>query len=198
MPETSRFRAELARCTGRSFRGRCFRVVELEAYRGATTPTLLFDLGPKISSGGQRFSPPDDHRGLYVSAQLATAGAEFADGLSAWKNGECAKHVTFDMTVRLHSVLDLTDAKVRRRIKTTKKEIQSAWEGFADLNGGTWPATWTLGHETFVSKRFDGILFPSTKRRSGTCLLIFTERLTAGKTDVTIFKQDGSIWERLP
>jgi len=198
MPDEPRFHAELASCPGVRFNGRCFRIVELDAYRNAPTPTLLFDLGPKISAGGQRFSPPGDHRGLYVSAQLATAGAEFADGLTAWKRGECADNVRFTMEVRLQSVLDLTDIKVRRHLGTTKKEIQSAWEGFADLNDGAWPPTWTLGHEAFASKRFDGILFPSTKSASGTCLLIFTERLDKGKTGVAILRKDKSIWERLP
>ena len=198
MPGLPRFRAELATCRGRPVSGRCFRIVELEAYAGAPSPQLLFDLGPKISTGGQRFSPPDDHRGLYVSAQRDTAGAEFAGSLIAWRNGDCAKHLTFDMEVTLRSVLDLTDANVRRQLGTTKKEVQSAWEGFSDLNAGTWPPTWNLGHETFASGRFDGILFPSTKSSSGSCLLIFTERLVTGKSHVVIFKADGSIWEQLP
>lgn len=198
MADLPRFRTELATCSCRSFSGRCFRIVELESYLRAASPTLLFDLGPKISRWGQRFSPPGDHRGLYVGAQRDTAGAEFAGGSKAWKMGDCAKHVTFDMEVKLQSVLDLTDAKVRRHLKTSKEEVQSAWEGFADLNGGAWPSTWTLGHEAFASGRVDGILFPSTKNSSGSCLLVFTERLVVGKSHVTILRADGSAWERLP
>jgi RES domain-containing protein len=192
------WKAKLATCSSRSINRKCFRVVDLEVYLNAKTRALLFDLGPKISKIGQRFSPPDDHRGLYVSTELVTAGAEYANGQSAWKKGECGKHVTFDMKVKLLSVLDLTDAATRRLLKTSKKEIQSAWEGFVELNSGAWPPTWTLGHEAFVSGRFDGILFPSTKSPAGTCLLIFTERLVTGRTSVTILKQDGSIWERHP
>jgi RES domain-containing protein len=133
-----------------------------------------------------------------VSTGLVTAGSEYADGKAAWIAGDCAKHVTFDMDVKLASVLDLTDATVRRALKTSKAEIQSAWLGYADLNGGTWPPTWDLGHAVFDSGAYDGILFPSTKNSSGSCILVFTERMVAGKTDVVIYKQDGSEWERLP
>ena len=195
---SARFFPRLDGCIGALYECRCFRVVDLESYIKKPTPTLLFDLGPKISKGGQRFSPPGDHCGLYVSAELATAGAEFADGVEAWEEGERAKHVVFDMEVKLGSVLDLTQASVRRPLKISKEVCQSAWEGFADLNAGKWPPTWNLGQEVFASERFDGILFPSTKRGNGTCILIFTERLVKGSTGVTIYKQDGSVWERLP
>lgn len=197
MSSARRFQKELASCPGRTYRAKCFRVVELEAYAEHEEPKLLFDLGPKISEGGQRFSPPGDHRGLYVSAELTTAGSEFADGSRAWKRGDCAKHVTFNIQVALASVLDLTNPATRRHLRTSKREIQSAWEGHAELLG-TWPPTWTLGHETFVSGRFDGILFPSTKSAKGSCLLVFTERLVGGKTGVTLHRANGEIWEQLP
>ncbi len=198
MSPAPRFQAELATCPVVPFAARCFRVVELEAYTKAPTPTLLFDLGPKIAKGGQRFSPPNDHRGLYVSTELITAGSEFSGGRPNWEAGNCAKHVTFDMAVTLESVLDLTSTPVRRVLHTSKKELLSAWEGFAVLNGGLFPPTWTLGQAAFASGRFDGIRFPSNRNLSGTCLLIFTERLVAGHTQVVINRQDGSLWERLP
>jgi len=84
------------------------------------------------------------------------------------------------------------------RFHTSKREVQSPWEGYAALNGGFWPPTWTLGHEAFASARVDGILFPSTKNPAGICLLIFTGRLVADATHVTVHKQDGTVWERLP
>ena len=198
MTDQERLRKELASCPGRPFSGNCFRVVELEAYRKSKTPTLLFDLGPKIAKGGQRFSPPSDHRGLYISSELETAGAEFADGLHAWKKGDCPDHVAFKIKVKLASVLDLTDSSIRRKIKMSKARITSAWQGYSDLNGGNWPVTWALGHEAFASGRFDGIIFPSTKLAEGTCLLVFTERLSAAKSHVIIFNHDGSVGERLP
>jgi hypothetical protein len=133
MPAIPRFQTELATCPGRPFSDKCFRVVDLETFLKTKTPALLFDLGPKIGKGGQRFSPPGDHRGLYVSAQLATAGAEYADGLKNWKMGKCSKHITFDMLVRLSSALDLTDPKIRRALKSSKREIQSAWLGAMPL-----------------------------------------------------------------
>lgn len=190
--------AALLACMGRPFSGRCFRVVDLESYTSKSDPKLLFDLGPKIAGGGQRFSPPGEHRGLYVSTELPTAGAEFADGLDRWRNGDHAKHVAFDIDVQLNAVLDLTSVTVRRTLGISKKAVQSPWEGYAILNGGAWPTSWQLGHDVFTSGRFDGILYPSTKRTKGTCLLIFTERLKKGLTRVSILRDNGTVWEQLP
>jgi len=188
----------LEHCTGIPYECRCFRVVDLEAYTGVDTPTLLFDLGPKISKGGQRLSPSGDHRGLYVSAELQTAGAEYADGSDNWIKGRCGQYVVSNIDLRLSSMLDLTDKAVRRTLKISKATVQAPWTGFADLNGGEWPPTWKLGHEVFASGRFDGILFPSTKKNGGTCLLVFTEHLVKGETAVSILKAKGEIWGKLP
>ncbi|RYD30162.1 MAG: hypothetical protein EOP86_20455 [Verrucomicrobiaceae bacterium] len=198
MPVPVLFRTELAACSTRPFSGRCHRVVALESYLNASAPSLLFDLGPKISKEGQRFSPPGDHRGLYVSTGLETAGSEFASSKRHWRSGQCPKHVVSDMSVRLASVLDLTSATVRRTLRISKEQVLSPWNGFASLNGGIWPVTWILGHHSFESGRFDGILFPSNRDPAGTCLLVFTERLVEGSTHVIIHKEDGSVWERLP
>ena len=200
MPAPPRFHAALAACSGIRLAVECFRVVALsDLLKTGTTPTLLFDLGPRISRGGQRFSPPDDHRGLYVSQEAATAGAEFAHGMQASKSGTCAGHARFGMEVKLASVLDLTCAATRRTLKTSIKELHSPWEEYAANHGGAWPATWQLRHEAFASGKFDAIRFPSYRRpAAGSCLLIFTERLVAGSTHVIIHRTDGSEWERLP
>lgn len=198
MPPTRGYALALAACAGQAFSGRCFRVVGLESFTSKPDLKLLFDLGPKIAAGGQRFSPPGKHRGLYVSTELPTAGAEFADGLDRWRNGDHAKHVAFDMDVQLNTVLDLTSAAVRRTLEISKKAVQSPWEGYAILNGGAWPSTWQLGHDVFASGRFDGILYPSTKSTNGVCLLIFTERLQKGLTRVSILRDNGTLWEQLP
>lgn len=198
MTASERFHSELKDAPVIPFQGECFRVFELEAYLTEKDPRLLFDLGPKISRGGQRFSPPDDHCGLYVATKLVTAGSEFADGKSNWENGPQGCHVTIKISAKLKRVLDLRSAAVLRHLKTTSSEVKSAWEGFADLNGGQWPPTWNLGHEAFASGRFDGVLFPSVKDPTGTCLLIFTERLIAGETEVIIYRKNGTEWEKLP
>lgn len=196
MPSSQRFQAELAAIRGRPFADRCFRVVALESFLSARNPILLFDLGPRIA--GQRFSPPDEHRGLYVSTGLETAGSEFAGGQSAWVRGDCTKHIVFDIEVNLNAMLDLPDAAIRKRLRTTKKEMKSAWLGYAEINDGAWPPTWLLGHAVFTDGRFDGLLYPSTKHPTGICLLVFTERLVPGKSHVIIYRNDRTVWERLP
>lgn len=139
-----------------------------------------------------------NHRGLYVATDPSTAGAEFAGSLEDWQAGNCPHRAVFSMSVRLEQVLDLTCSRIRRILKTTPQELQSAWLGFSELNAGSYPPTWLLGQAAFESGRFDAIRFRSTKNKAGDCLLIFTERLVAGRTHVKILRSDGSTWETLP
>jgi hypothetical protein len=198
MSSDGRFHSAVKTAQSKPFRGNCYRVFELEAYEENSDAKLLFDLGPKISKGGQRFSPPGKHRGLYVADLPVTAGAEFADGIANWENGNCPNSVTVKIAVQLKNVLNLCDASTRRHLGISLSEVKSAWEGYAELNGGAWPPTWKLGNKVFLSKHFDGIRFPSVKYPRGSCLLVFTERLIKGETFVAILKKDGSKWERLP
>jgi RES domain-containing protein len=198
MAAKSRFDEALQKIPGRSFEETCHRIVSLQAYEAANPKRLLYDLGPKLSASGQRFSPPGDHAGLYVAVERLTAGAESAGSVEEWNQSGGGTTVVFKVDVKLEHVLDLTDARVLKALGLTPAEVQSAWEGYHALFG-TDPVTWILGRAVFASGRFDGILFPSKKNSpAGRCLLIFTERLAKGTAEVVLFSDSGDLRERLP
>jgi RES domain-containing protein len=197
MASKGQFCLALQNARGIPFKSRCSRIVSLEKYHKAAKPTLLFDAGPKTSANGQRFSPPGHHRGLYVGLDLLTAGSEFADGVKNWNIGPNEAVVTLPIHADLKSVLDLTSVTTRRHLGITLREVKSSWLGYAKLFG-QWPVTWELGCDVFDSKRFDGILFPSTRNPGGKNLLVFTERLKAIQSSAIIYRDDDTVWERLP
>lgn len=198
MAANNRFDAALQKVPVRSFEETCHRIVSLSAYEAANPRRLLYDLGPKLSQSGQRFSPPGDHAGLYVAVERLTAGAEITGSSEAWNQSGGVNSVVFKMDVKLTRVLDLTDAKILDALGITAKEVLGPWDGYAAMFGKE-PLTWELGRAVFASGRFDAILFPSVKNPpAGRCLLIFTERLAKGVTEVVLFSDDGSVRERLP
>ena len=198
MPAKSRFHEALQTVPVRAFEETCHRIVSLSAYEAGRPQRLLYDLGPKLSASGQRFSPPGDHAGLYVAVERLTAGAEFAGSVTAWNQSGGGTSVVFKVDVKLERVLDLTDAGILKSLGVSAAKVQSAWEGYQALYGKE-PFTWELGRAAFASGRFDGILFPSMKNPpNGKCLLVFTERLSKGSTEVVLFSDDGKVREQIP
>ncbi len=198
MADKTRFDDALEKVPVKSFEETCHRIVSLAAYEAGSPRKLLYDLGPKLSADGQRFSPPGDHAGLYVAVERVTAGAELTGSVAAWNQDGGGNSVVFKVDVKLERVLDLTDVNVLALLGITSTEVQSPWEGHLALFGKE-PVTWELGRAVFASGCFDGILFPSKKNPpDGRCLLVFTERLIKGKTEVVLFTDDGSIRERVP
>lgn len=106
--------------------------------------------------------------------------------------------MVFQTRVKLGKVLDLNDEGVLKTLGLTPDEVLSEWEGYYAMFGKE-PVTWELGRAVFASGLFDGILFPSKKNPpDGRCLLIFSERLVEGKSEVVAARTDGSVRERLP
>ncbi|MCX6848584.1 MAG: RES family NAD+ phosphorylase [Verrucomicrobia bacterium] len=198
MVAKGRFDEALQKVPVRIFEETCHRIVSLSAYEAAHPRRLLYDLGPKLSASGQRFSPPGNHAGLYVAVERLTAGAEITGSVEAWNTSGGGTTVVFKVDVKLERVLDLTDASVLLALDLTPAEVQCAWEGQMALYG-TEPVTWMLGRAAFASARFDGILYPSKRNYpDGRCVLIFTERLVKGSSGVVLFSDDGSVREVMP
>ncbi len=192
MSAGSRFEEALQKVPPRAFEETCHRIVSLSAYEAGRPQRLLYDLGPKLSASGQRFSPPGHHAGLYVAVERLTAGAEYAGTVDAWNRSGGNAAVVFKVEVKLENELDLTDSAVLTELGVTQKEIAGAWEGYFALFGAE-PLPWILGRAVHDSGRFDGILFPSTRNApAGRNLLVFTERLVKGRTEVVLFSVCGS------
>jgi RES domain-containing protein len=141
---------------------------------------------------GGRFNPPGAFEVLYVAASVDTAFAE-RDGLLLTAAGiRATRAVRSGMLLRLDcrlgAVLDTTEQRVRDRLAI----------GLADLLG-PW-LLWTpslapsqaFGEAVHASRRFEGILYPSTKDPAGCCLAIFPDRLRPSSS-VTVRDPDGVI-----
>jgi RES domain-containing protein len=160
------------------YEGILTRYVDLEDYNAAPDVRLLYDEGPV--KNGQRYTPKHGPRGLYAAEGIPCAVAEATqNGLKALNPARGSTDIQLNLEVKLCSVLDLGNAKVRRKLGTTVRELNDPWRGVTELTG-TWPVTWTLGQKTFDSERFDGIRYPSTKASRKYCVMIFTQRLGNG------------------
>ena len=98
---------------------------------------------------------------------------------------------------KLRSVLDLTDETILKALKLKQAEVQMVWKQYFQLFNRQ-PLTWRLGSAIYASGRFDGIRFHSDKNPAGHCLLVFTERLKKGLSEIAVLADDGTIRERLP
>jgi RES domain-containing protein len=163
---------------GIRYQGFVTRYVDSSAFE-LGEKNCFYDLGPQ--QDGKRYTPNGGGRGIYAAEDVYTAGAEVDQlgGLSALRPNRIATRQRLDMQVTLSSVLDLGNANLRQRLKTSLQELRLPWRGGL-LPPYTWPATWSLGDAVFKSERFDGIRFPSSKLHRRYCLLILTERLGNG------------------
>lgn len=162
---------------GAPYEGVLTRFVDSDAFE-AGAKNCFYDLGPR--QNGQRYTPKGGGRGIYMAEGIPTAlGEATQNGLAALKPDKVATRHQFDMKVELKSILDLGDTAIRRRLKTSLKELKLPWRGGL-FPPYTWSPTWLLGHAVFESERFDGIRFPSSKVNRRYCVLILTERLGKG------------------
>lgn len=163
---------------GIGYQGFVTRYIDASAFE-LGGKNCFYDLGPQ--QDGKRYTPKGGGRGIYAAEDVHTAGAEVDQlgGLAALCPNRIATRQRLDMQVTLNSVLDLGNANLRQRLKTSLQELRLPWRGGL-LPPCTWPATWLLGDAVFKSERFDGIRFPSSQLHRHFCLLILTERLGDG------------------
>jgi len=151
------------------------RYVDSNAFE-AGDKNCFYDSGPHDE--GKRYSPKGGGRGIYMGEGVQAAlGEATQNGLAALNPNRVGTRLQMDMKVKLKSVLDLGDAGIRRRLKTSIEELKSPWRGGL-IPPYAWPPTWLLGHAVYESKRFDGIRFPSAKVNRHYCVLILTERMS--------------------
>lgn len=167
----------ISQISGSPYSGILTRFVDCDAFEKGDKD-CFYDLGPHLR--GQRYTPKGGARGIYMGEGIKAAlGEATQKGLAALAPDRVATRHQMDMEVKLESVLDLRDTKIRRRLKTSIEELKLSWMSGL-LQPYTWPATWLLGQAVFESERFDGIRFPSAKVNRHYCVLILTERLGKG------------------
>jgi RES domain-containing protein len=174
----------------RPFRGVAYRVI---GSRFLTSP--LASAGSRLRGG--RFNPPGEFEVLYVALGFATAFAErdavllTAAGVRATRAVRTG--VLLRLECRLAAVLDATDQRVRARLGVNLSDLLGPWLPWNTAARGRAPGvapSQVLGRTIHASRRFEAILYPSTKDPTGRCLAIFPDRLRPGSS-VAVNDPDG-------
>jgi RES domain-containing protein len=158
-------------------------------------------LGSALASAGSRerggrFNPPGRFETLYVALSPDTALAE-RDGILLPTAGIRAlprlrTAVLLRIACRLEAVLDLSDDRIRARLDLSLAELLGPWLAWESAAEGDLPPTQAFGAMLHASRRFEAILYPSTKDATGRCLAIFPDRLRAAST-LLVDDPDGTV-----
>ncbi len=122
-----------------AYAGMLFRRVALAALKSMEPHQFLYSLG--ASRDGARFTPKSGPASLYVAQDESTAEAESKhDGFESFRKAATAPAVVFSLKVSLKAVLDLTNARIVKRIGSSQAELTAPWqlnsEECADPNPG--------------------------------------------------------------
>ena len=160
-------------------------------------PQPLWGLGSKRFGG--RYTPKNSFETIYVAMDMVTALKE-VQAIISIPSGPAltivsAPWVTVAIQGFLSSVLDLTQTANVEVLGSSYQELTGAWLSVPDQTGEA--PTHLLGRLCHSSKRFDGILFPSSKNPGGICAAVFPDRLRS-PAYLQVFDPHGNVAQRLP
>jgi len=174
-----------------AYTGTLFRRVTLVSLQSVEPHQFLYALG--AGKEGARFTPKHGPASLYVAADELTAEAELKQGgFENFRREAAPPAVVYSLKVSLKAVLDLTNAKIVKKISSSQAELAAPWR----LHRKKAP-TQVLGQAAFDSGKFDALRYCSTKNPKGVCYAIFTQRLD-GDSFVELHDPDGNFSERIP
>jgi len=174
-----------------SYKGFLFRRVTLAALQSIQPYQFLYSLGS--GREGARFTPKNGPSVLYLVADELTAEAELKQGgFENFRKVAAPPSVIFSLRVSLKAILDLTDAKIVKKLGLSPSELTASWR----LSHQSSP-TQILGLATFSSQKFQAIRYYSIKNPNGVCYAIFTERLDKSSF-VEIYDPERNFLERIP
>lgn len=166
----------------RSFHGTFFRAVLLKF-----SPDPLGRRRPIVA---QRFNAGHGARVLYLADTHETALHEvraFGFPLKSFS--------IIPVGVDLGAVIDLRDARVRRALGLSLRELEM---NFRRLSGRVLAPTQELGEACAASRRVDGLLYPSLARRGATNLAVLEAGLKPVGGSVIVHDPANKLHARLP
>ena len=183
--------AVLPKLPAAGYTGTLFRRVNLAALQSVEPHQFLYALG--AGKEGARFTPRRGPASLYVAEDELTAEAESKQGgFQNFRKAAAPPAVVYSLKVSLKAILDLTDAKIVKKIGSSHAELAALWR----LHRKKAP-TQILGLAAFDSGKFDALRYRSTKNPKGICYVIFTPRLD-GVSFVELYDPNGDFSERIP
>jgi len=130
---------------------------------------------------GGRWNPPGI-RAIYASLDPVTATKESYQEFDRYgfRRNDIRPRVMAGIRLKLSHLLDLTDAKIRRRLDLRLDELmQEDWHGIQSGGDESW--TQAIGRGCRAAG-FEGLLAPSARNRDGKNVVIFPENLHAGSS----------------
>lgn len=183
--------AVLPKLPADAYAGILFRRVTLAALRSVDPHQFLYSLG--ASRDGARFTPKHGPACLYLAQDESTAEAESKhDGFENFRKAATAPAVVYSLKVSLKAVLDLTKARIVKKIGSSQAELTAPWQLYPEN-----VTTQILGLAAFDVGKFDALRYRSAKNPRGICYVIFTPRLD-GASFVELYDPDGNFSERIP
>lgn len=151
--------------------------------------TADFISGEGAGYYGGRWNPPGI-KAVYGSLDPVTATKEvFQQFLKyGFKSADIKPRVMAGVRVKVHRLLDLTDAKIRRKIGF----------GLADLTEEDWAAIQSTGEESWTqaigrgcrSAGFEGLLAPSAQHRAGINVILFPDKFDSDSSVEAIARDE--------
>jgi RES domain-containing protein len=130
--------------------------------------------GAGAAQHGGRFNRPGIEA-LYLSVEVETAWAEYGQGSSLPSPGTLVAY-----TVMADDVVDFSSGFDPTLWSPEWAEWDADWKYIARIERKT-PPSWRLADDLIRSGR-RGLLYPSTRRRGGANLVLFSSNFTAGDT----------------
>lgn len=170
---------------------------------GGTKPEPLYFLG---SLAGRRYTPRGGPAGLYLAFDPSTPPAElravvFEHGFPV-SSQEHDPIVTIAVRSVVHHVLNLMDPVTVTTLELRDADLKADWEGGqAEYLAGTapMPATQLLALAAHESGLCAGIKYPSARTDFGVNLVVFPDRLDAGRGDrLEVVDSAGRFTQCLP
>lgn len=196
LPE-SELKNHLSTCTLKRVQDKLWREIHTE-YILEAKPKPLYSDGPVKS--GARFTPKGGFRTLYLTYDRLTASLEIQ---SSFKKNDGSLIDLSDRSttilpigVDLDSVLDLTDTKILKLLKTNTSELTGEWR-YTQIT--TDAVTQILGRAAFDSKRIKAIKYHSAKDpHQGRCLAVFIDRLVKGEDKIACIDKSKKLSVEIP
>lgn len=183
------------------FTGELYRTLHAEALYGFSKPGLykprpLYSFGP--STSGARYTPKGGAASIYLAEDIETSTREALD-IKAPKPLKPSQNfsalATYKVAVKLESILDLTQLRIRRQLGTNLNELAENWRPRLKGRKRKSP-TQLIGALAATGGRIQGIRFRSTKK-SGLCIVIFVDAIIS-PSFVEVKDPRGKLIERLP
>lgn len=177
--------AALQGMTRGSVHGPWTRVVQLKHLTGPS-PDPLYATG--AAAVGARYTPVGGMDSIYMSSDPFTALIEvqavFLHASAGPFTIKTPPWALFSVDGIVTEVVDLCNPSVQAALGTSSQELTGDWTlPQADFLAGTGPLppTQILGQTAFDSKVIVGLSYPSAKNPGGVNVVVFKDRLVAGK-----------------